>query len=64
MSVVRDSLTFMTYMRMGLGIFDLDKPGRIQLLGSVGEVGYQGHGIGVYKKLRLCGGWRREPAYF
>lgn len=46
---VRDSLTFMTYMRMGLGIFDLDKPGRIQLLGSVGEVGYQGHGIGVYK---------------
>ncbi len=45
---VRDSLTFMTYMRMGLGIFDLDKPGKVQLLGAVGEVGYQGHGIGVY----------------
>jgi hypothetical protein len=45
---VRDSLMFMTCM--GLGIFDLGKPGKIQLLGSVGEVGYQGHGVGVYEQ--------------
>ncbi|MEI6193406.1 MAG: hypothetical protein WCS42_03655 [Verrucomicrobiota bacterium] len=44
---VSDSLMFMTYM--GLGIFDLGKPGKVQLLGSIGDVGYQGHGIGVYE---------------
>jgi hypothetical protein len=46
---VRDSMLFMTGMAMGLGIFDLGKPGKVQLLGSVGEVGYQGHGVGVYE---------------
>jgi len=44
---VRDSLMFMT--DMGLGIFDISKPGKVQLLGSVGDVGYQGHGIGIYE---------------
>ena len=44
---VRDSLLYMT--GGGLEIFDLGKPGKIQLLGSVGGVGYQGRGVGVYK---------------
>jgi len=46
---VRDSMMFMTDMAMGLGIFDLGKPGKVQLLGSVGDVGYQGRGVGIYK---------------
>ncbi len=44
---VRDSLLFTTCM--GLGIFDLSQPGKVRLLGSLGEVGYQGHGVGVYE---------------
>lgn len=42
---VRDSLMYMNYG--SLGIFKVGQPGKIQLLGSVGDVGYQGHGVGV-----------------
>ena len=43
---VCDSLMFMT--SSGLAICSLNKPGKITLLGSVGNVGYQGFGIGVH----------------